>query len=278
MKENRLKVYAIYTDSHSNLFNEFFLPSLKKTDLELHAKKVTQYGTGEFMSNGWLESMLLKTLMVIDAIEENFGQAFVFSDVDIIFFKNVSIDLLSRLKNKDIIFQSNSSSKFEVNCGFFVCYANIRTLKLWQECEKKLRMNISLGIRVNEQDIINEMIIDNPGMVNFGVLPTDKYSFTEIGELENGFSYNKYKLLTKSAYTCHAIYTVGTKNKELLLSKARDLTYTPVWKYYYKLYFKKIDREFGIIGSIIKKHLPQLYQILKSHFPNKEIKYEKIKD
>jgi hypothetical protein len=43
-----LKVYTVYTDSHADLFDTYFAPSLKNTDLELHSTRIYQTGKGEY--------------------------------------------------------------------------------------------------------------------------------------------------------------------------------------------------------------------------------------
>lgn len=54
--------------------------------------------------------MLQKVTCIINAVEENWGDIFVVSDVDVQFFKNVSQNLKDHLKDNDIVFQSNDYS------------------------------------------------------------------------------------------------------------------------------------------------------------------------
>jgi len=54
--------------------------------------------------------MLEKVTCVIGIIEENWGDIFVVSDVDVQFFKNVSQNLRHHLRKNDIVFQSNDYS------------------------------------------------------------------------------------------------------------------------------------------------------------------------
>lgn len=242
MKENKLKVYTIYTDSHEVLFREFFLPSLVNTDLELHSIKMVQKGSGDFMNDGWRNTMLTKVRAIIKTIKDDCNDIFIFSDVDIIFFKNISDDLLSRMEGKDILFQfqPNMLHNAEMNCGFFVCRANDRTLNLWQECEKRLSENISSGTRLmHEQDYINQIIKENPSIIKFGILPIDKYSFY----LGSFFGKNII-LLPKNICTYHAINTAipSIENKKLVLSKAKKIILNKqglyIWGYYIFVYMK----------------------------------------
>lgn len=104
---------------------------------------------------------------IIQSIRENYNDIFVFSDVDIIFFKKVSKDLTSHLKNKDIVFQTENYKKTLVCTGFFICRANKKTLALWEECERRLMLSISSQGTQHDQDFINQILQENPNMVHF---------------------------------------------------------------------------------------------------------------
>jgi hypothetical protein len=216
----------------------------------------------------------MKVEFIIQTIIENFNGIFVYSDVDVIFFRKVSNDLLSRIKNVDMVFQSDNNKKSEINTGFFVCRANTRTLELWLECKKRLETAFVLNTKVHDQHFINQIISDKSLPLNYKHLPIDKYSFTEFGEFENGFNDNKIYALAKSAYTCHVIYTYKIKDKELFLSRIENIVSNRqnalVCKHYYKLCRMSAHRVFGRIGLIFKRYIPRLYQILKPYFPDKK--------
>jgi hypothetical protein len=107
MKSPRMKIYAMYSASYELLLNDFFLPSLKNTDLEIVTRKIDSVGSGIFGSECWSQTMLKKVNFIIEAVQENFGHIFIVSDVDVQFFRNISQDIVSRLENKDIVFQSD---------------------------------------------------------------------------------------------------------------------------------------------------------------------------
>lgn len=289
MKENKLKVYSIYTNSHSTLFNNFFLPSLGNTDLELHITKIEQSGFGDYNSEDYLNSILLKVRLIISAIKENFGGVFVFSDVDIVFFKNVSSDLFFRLKDNDILFQFQPNMLYdaEINTGFFMCRANNKTLNLWQECEKRVLNSISLNIKMHDQDFINQIIKENPIIIKFKFLPFDRYSTYLSHSLFNKSKKNNV-YLSKNVHIFHAIQTTYPSiiNKEALLSEATRVVlsnqgmniivfYLNILHTYFlrgliffiKKYFS-IHRIVGQIGFFLKKNIPWLFKILKPYFPN----------
>ena len=53
-----LDVYTFYSDSHMAMLNDYFLPSIHKTNkmINLHVEKFDQAcSSGSFMNSGWLE-------------------------------------------------------------------------------------------------------------------------------------------------------------------------------------------------------------------------------
>jgi len=216
--KEKLKVYTIYSNSHQNLFEKYFLSSLKNTDLELVSKKIDENGTGEYLSKDYLENIVSKVDFIIQTILDNIGEVFVFSDVDIIFFKKISNDLMLLLGDKDILFQSDSYNGKLLCTGIFVCRANERTLKLWQMCRENLEKSIALGSCLHDQDWINTLLKENPQLVKFDILPFDRYySPRESVDLKN------IPPIPRSICTYHANWIIGINNKECLLSQAQEI-------------------------------------------------------
>ena len=281
--KNKLRVYTVYSDSHRTLFENYFLPSLKNTNLELVYEKSDRKGSGFYMSKNYLEGILEKIDCIIQAIKDNWGGVFLFSDVDIIFIKDVSIDLISRLKSKDILFQRELYAGGLVNTGFFVCRGNEGTLKLWQMCRDRVSRSVSLGsdIQINStlgsDSNINNLLVEYPNLVRFDTLPLDKYySPREHVDLK------KIPLIPKNIYIYHANFLLGVNNKEHLLSKVRQIIkdgkVISRIEYYYrylypacylrsKLYLISLV---GSAGVILRSKYPRIYNLLKPYFPDIE--------
>ncbi len=49
----RLKMYAFYSESHRDLLQNYFLPSLENTDVELVLRQIDQIGSGLITSAEW---------------------------------------------------------------------------------------------------------------------------------------------------------------------------------------------------------------------------------
>jgi len=82
-----MKLYAIYSKYNEKLKDEWFLPSLND-EFELVFKEAKSFG-GEYQTDGFREAVLEKSDLIINAIKENMGGLFVYSDVDIQFFKPI---------------------------------------------------------------------------------------------------------------------------------------------------------------------------------------------
>ena len=150
-----MKLYGLYTPSHESLANEWFLPSLKdKYDLHLVRQSQTgppedhRYGTGAFN-----RTTLEKIDLILQAIDENRNAVFLFSDVDLQFFRPAQAALLTQIHQSDIAFQQNQVNG-EINSGFFVCRGNPRTRLLWLGVKKSMQARPDW----NDQDALNHVM------------------------------------------------------------------------------------------------------------------------
>ena len=102
-----MNIYTHYSDSHKELYEDFFKPSLRaiynKDEVSIRAayhKQTTN--EGKFMEAGWLDSMKYKLQVILQAIEENSNDYFIFADTDIVFYNDFTDDLKESLGDKDI--------------------------------------------------------------------------------------------------------------------------------------------------------------------------------
>ena len=134
-----LKLYAIYSEYNEKLKDEWFLPSLTG-EFELHIEKADCFG-GNYGTNAFREAVLEKSNLIINAIKENMSETFVYSDVDIQYFKPIKSLLLDAIVGHDIVCQRDEPrAKGNQLCtGFFIIRANNGTLKLWERVRKAVR-------------------------------------------------------------------------------------------------------------------------------------------
>jgi hypothetical protein len=81
-----MKLYSFYTPSHKIFADKWFFPSIKD-NFELVIKQHKQIGEkGKYLEAGYNETMMHKIDLIIDAILQNKGRVFIYSDVDVQFF------------------------------------------------------------------------------------------------------------------------------------------------------------------------------------------------
>ena len=116
------------------------------------------------------KTTLRKVGLTLNAIEENWDDVFIVSDVDIQFFGPTEQLLRESIKDRDIVFQQNQANG-EINVGFFVCRGNARTRLLWTTIQDILRERTDR----NDQDVLNHLMfrrLPRP----FGTLPLNHWT------------------------------------------------------------------------------------------------------
>ena len=174
------KLYVFSSESHDLFKNNFFIPSIKD-DFELVEFKFSQNGSGEYYETGWIETMEEKIEVIIQAIHENWGDWFVYSDVDVQFFREIIPILEKELQYKegrDIVFQSDHPYPKPVACaGFFAAFGNEKTLRLWSDVRDRVKVT-----RECDQVALNKLLLDfdhhlnrDKDPLNWGFLPNCFY-------------------------------------------------------------------------------------------------------
>lgn len=208
--QDTINLYTIYTPSHSILKDSFFLPSIQD-DFNIICEPVEQKcSSARFMDTGWTETTTAKVDLIIRAIHENWGNLFIFSDVDIQFFCPIKETLLSLIKDNDLIIQKNSPNG--VLCsGFFVCKANEKTLALWTDVKKIMEKNSSKSDQISLNQCIKRHSKKNPYAIKWDYLPDTFFG----GGTLTGHEWLPGKKLPIPANIMmhHANWTKGIRNK-----------------------------------------------------------------
>jgi hypothetical protein len=148
-----MKLYALYTPSHEALAKEWFLPSLGD-HYDLRVARQAQNGASDdhrYGTQAFNRTTLAKVELIIQAIDDNHDDVFVFSDVDIQFFEPAREALEASIRGRDIAFQQNQLNG-EINSGFFICRGNARTRRLWERVREVMRDRPEW----NDQDALNQ--------------------------------------------------------------------------------------------------------------------------
>lgn len=141
-----MKLYTFYTDSHSVLLNDWFLPSFHQNNknIELIVTKFDQKcKSGVYLSEGWLSTMHDKLDLIITGIQDNWNDYFIHADCDIQFFGDIKQNLLDQVEGYDLagINEDPLNEGSEICCGFFICKGNEKTLSLFKEVKKIINGN-----------------------------------------------------------------------------------------------------------------------------------------
>lgn len=134
-----MKLYTVFTESHRSLFENYFLKTLSfDPRIELRVLFKPQICSGEFLSEGWNETMGYKVDCFIQAAYDiKDGDYFMFSDPDIQFFKPFYDDLINELGDYDAVFQNDHLGG--INTGFFVMRSTKQTRSFLNTVKSNLK-------------------------------------------------------------------------------------------------------------------------------------------
>jgi hypothetical protein len=210
-----MKLLTFYSDSHREIFNDYFLPSYQKhlQGYRLIAKHIEQLSpTGEYEAKGFDLTMLEKIDFIIESIDLS-GEPFIYSDCDVQFFGDISHDL----GDNDILFQNDYLPQ-NYCAGFFIAKQNQAVLDFFVRVRDTLLQKMN-GV-IHDQTVINELL-HNGYPIKSAMLPTDKYwtaAFATGGALWNGQDIE----VPASIVMHHANFTIGTQNKIALIEQVKN--------------------------------------------------------
>lgn len=220
--QNNIKMYTFYTKSHV-AFKDIWVSSLIDENIEMVIKEFPQEcKSGKLFSDGWQAAMLRKVDMVLEAIQANWGDVVIYSDIDVEFFKPISKKIMELMVNKDLVIQRDTPSGM-VCAGFFAFRANERTQSLWQG----IRNYMITHNERSDQKTLNHLLrkdgnnSTNPYGVVWDYLPTEFLggaTFTG-----RGWKIGKKLFIPSDVMMLHANWAQGTKNKLALLSYVREV-------------------------------------------------------
>jgi hypothetical protein len=213
-----MKILTFYSDSHLDMYNNYFLSSYKKylSGHKLISKKIDQMSpTGEYESPGFDYTMLEKIRLIIENIDTSDDSLLVYSDCDVQFFRELEFEM----GDNDILFQNDY---FPENycAGFFAARQNEKVLKFFREVHNRL-VN-SMDGRIHDQTVICSLFSEGYNGIKKGMLPFNKYWTSAFST--NGKPWVGQDLVVPGEIIAHhANFTVGIKNKIFLLEKVKNI-------------------------------------------------------
>lgn len=225
--EEKWKVYTVYSDSHKQMYEKWFKGTMKDDFIIISRKIKQSCKSAEYMSEGWVSSVLNKIPLIEEAIKDNRKRGFfIFSDVDIQWFKPTKskiLKLLTKNKKIDLFFQRddiNPRNGLPYFCtGFFICRANKRTHKFWKKVKETMKKN-RWGDQKSANEVIDKKIVKGLRVAH---LP-----FKFWGARSNSLKKEKWEkgmplYPPKNILIHHANWTVGVDNKIRQLKYVSDM-------------------------------------------------------
>ncbi len=211
----KIRMYSFYTPSHQVLKDNWFLPTIQD-DYEVIIKLGEQRcPSAKFRQDGWVETTLDKVDVIIEAIEQNWGNIFIFADIDIQFFKPTEQLILEAMSGKDMVVQRDNPSGV-ICSGFFACRANEKTLQLWKAVKQFMIDN-----HRDDQNSLNKfMRHKNPFDIKWDYLPSEFFGGGTL--TETSWRPGRTLPIPNNIVLHHANWTVGIPNKIAQLNYVRS--------------------------------------------------------
>ncbi|MEI6787292.1 MAG: putative nucleotide-diphospho-sugar transferase [bacterium] len=207
-----MKLISTYSPSHRPLAESWFLPSLKD-DYEVFCQPNDIEGPGSYMMPGWSKAVAFKSQTIIQAIKDNRGDSFIYSDVDIQFFASTKSAIRKALQGHDIVCLMDDPEGL-LCTGFFAIRANRLTLQLWE------RVARAVETEGRDQLAFNDIVRQIPGL-RYGLLP---YRFFGPGTFRRKrWEPGERIYIPFSPYLFHANWTLGIHNKSMLLQQVKTI-------------------------------------------------------
>jgi len=156
-------MYVTFTKTHEKLFTEFFLPSYQDTfPIEIRPNKNKG---GPWHSPEYLGATKEKLHLILELIKTNPGKVIIVSDVDIMFYRPVEIELNKLISQKDLLFSAENPKGRNPNTGFTVLKCNDKNEKFYTDV-----INSAIAYpTLDDQQLITKFL--QSGTVEYDVLP-----------------------------------------------------------------------------------------------------------
>jgi GR25 family glycosyltransferase involved in LPS biosynthesis len=212
----KMRVYTAYSQSHE-IFKQWF-ESIYNIYPEIDIKYSLldqSCQSGEFQSHGWDDVTLNKLKKILEIFDDNSNNDdyFIFSDIDIQFFKPFHQEIENLLQNNDIVFQNDYASG---PCtGFFACR---KTNIMKQFFNRALEI-----FHTDDQVTVHNTLKEFPN-IKFDLLPKEFFTYGVFNNGEWDYPENNiidFKIPSDIIFH-HANWTIGIDNKLKLLNFVKD--------------------------------------------------------
>ena len=211
-----MKIHTLRSPSHDVLFDRFFKPSVEEflsADLVDHVYSQDICPSGRFDGVGFNAFTSEIVTVVLKALMEDDGEDFfIYSDCDILFFKDCVPDLRRRMKGMDLLVQRDGN----LLCSGFMA---VRKNKIMEDILHATAEGMVRNPSMNDQQIMQGVVYNNPcrmDMLDAGCGYGNLSHTTSCGLYNTGDRWT----LPKDQYLWHANFTIGVPNKVSMLEEA----------------------------------------------------------
>lgn len=149
-----MRIYSLYTPPFAVFKEEWCLRTLP-CDLEPHIELIEEGNELTYGSESFNKLMLRKVDLILRAIEENPGELFVYSDIDVQFFRPFGETVTQLCKDQDLLVQRDSPQG-HICAGFMIVRSNPRCLALFDAVHSSLSSDYG---RHGDQSALNSILI-----------------------------------------------------------------------------------------------------------------------
>ncbi len=215
----KIKLYTICTKSHEPLLKNWFLPSIKD-DFDIIIDYEKQDGSGIYAAEGWNRTMIKKVDLFLRGIRENKGGWFIFSDVDIQFFRPVQSILSGFIEQHyDLIIQQEIGN--DACTGFFACRGSKEMQNVWTEI-RALLVGCSDKHCPHEQILLNRILNNKNCSIKWCFLPKEFFGGGFIRQKEGLWNPGDDLNIPANPAMHHANFTLGIDNKIKMLAFVKE--------------------------------------------------------
>jgi predicted O-methyltransferase YrrM len=158
-RRRMLKLYSLFTPSHQVLKERFFEPTLPD-DVKPHFRFFDNDGEGSIQDPSWRRAVIRKVEFILEVIECNRDEVFVFSDVDIQFFGSFAHWVPKTMAQYDLAFQIDAPGP-ALCTGFFFCRGNDITREVWTRALERMH---ETDAREDDQFTLRQLVWKTPGL------------------------------------------------------------------------------------------------------------------
>lgn len=207
-------LHTFFSQSHKPLFDYYFYPSIKDTDIKIVFDTIPQECSGVYMKDNWNKAMLRKLSLCKKLAMGT--EIFVHSDADVQFFRPIKPDVEEILKDADIAFQHDGQ---DFLCAGLFCAKPSKNLEILFETAIEL---VYTKIAQNDQHALNIILKNADCPLVYKKMPETWWSQgADTFSLYDGHDVNP----PPNIVAHHANWVEGVMPKMALLEKVKRKVY-----------------------------------------------------